>query len=56
MQETEADTPEESTAEAKIEANRDALEDVADSDLPAAWVADELLAIVGGNGRGDGDT
>ena len=43
-------TPEESSAEAKIEDNRDALEDIADSDLPVAWVADELLAIADDGG------
>lgn len=44
----------ESTTEAKIEAKRDALEAVADSDLPLADTAAELLAIVDGDG-GDGD-
>ena len=53
MQGTEADTFEESTAEAKIEAKRNALEDVADSDLPLADTAAELLAIANGDGGGD---
>jgi hypothetical protein len=48
-------TPDESTAEDKIESHRDALEDVADSDLPLADTAAELLAIVDGDDGGDGD-
>jgi len=41
----------ETPAERKINEHRDALQDLADSDLPAAWVADELLGIV--DDRGD---
>jgi len=53
---TTTDTaPDESTTEAKIEAKRDALEAVADSDLPLSDTAAELLAIVDGDDRGDGD-
>lgn len=47
-------TPDESTAEAKIEAKRDALEVVANSDLSLSDTAVELLAIVDGDDRGDG--
>jgi hypothetical protein len=46
-------TPDESTAEAKIEAKRNALEAVADSDLPLADTAAELLAIADGDDGGD---
>ena len=45
----------ESTAENKIEAKRDALEAVADSDLPLSDTAAELLAIADGDDGGDGD-
>jgi len=44
----------ENPAERKINEHRDSLQDLADSDLPAAWVAEELLSVVDDRGRGGG--
>ena len=52
---TPTNPTDESTTEAKIEAKRDALEAVADSDLPLSDTAAELLAIADGDDGGDGD-
>jgi len=35
----------------RLHDNRDVLEDIADSDLPCAWVADVLLDAVDGRGE-----
>jgi hypothetical protein len=52
---TTTDTkPDESTTEAKIESHRDALEAVANSDLPLADTAADLLEIADGDDGGDG--
>ena len=40
----------------RVRENRDALEDLADSDLPCAWVADALLDAADCDGDTDTDT
>jgi len=37
----------------RIEANRDDLQQIADSDLPVDWVADALLTIADDTGAGE---